>query len=404
MTETTEVAKPDIGIASAGLSEGPVFGPGSDGIDAAVEAVVAKREALAQSGALPSGIADALTNDLMGGVNLNPELTVDEDAGLVDHKVGWQDPKQGPVSVSDAAKSYSAYRSARALEVLRSIDAAQKAEQEAALAAQQPPQASPEEEAAQRQAEEQARAQAEAQEAFERQKATELDAVRQQANGYAVALSALVANANNRALAEWADIRTEQDLVRLAQTDQPRLQRLQAHVAQVQQLQQEIGRVQQQQQAAHAAAYQESFRRFSEAEEKKVEALIPELREDANPVQRREHQQQAYQALTEAGFKDAELRAGWVDGQLFSLRDSRVQKIISDAARWQASQAKAQELSAHRKPPPSGALMKPGVAQSYGGMERAKENSMLDALPTMRGEAALSHAVNIIRSRRAQRG
>jgi hypothetical protein len=176
-------------------------------------------------------------------------------------KLSYVDPenRNKPVTVDQAAKDYSRFRAERALEVLKSIDQAQKAEAEAALAAQQPPQASPEEEAAQRQAEEQARAQAE----FEQQRAQELESVRQQANGYAIALNALVANANNRALAEFADIRTEADLIKLAQTDQPRLQRLQAHFAQVQAVQQEISRVQQQQAAQQRAAWAEIFQRYA---------------------------------------------------------------------------------------------------------------------------------------------
>src|SRR5689334_14880191 len=144
MTETTEVEKPDIGISSRGLSENtPIFTGDDRGIQAAADEIVKRREAQA----LPSGVAHALEKDIVGGSDLVPELMTDPEGAVGVTKLSYVDgrPKNQPITAEQAGRDYSAFRASRAIEILKSIDAAQQAEREAAAAAQQPPEPSAEE-------------------------------------------------------------------------------------------------------------------------------------------------------------------------------------------------------------------------------------------------------------------
>jgi len=219
MTETTEVEKPDIGISSRGLSENtPIFTGDDRGIQAAADEIVKRREAQA----LPSGVAHALEKDIVGGSDLVPELMTDPEGAVGVTKLSYVDgrPKNQPITAEQAGRDYSAFRASRAIEILKSIDAAQQAEREAAAAAQQPPEPSAEELAAQRQAEEQARAQAE----FEHHRAQELASLQSRAAQYENELGAVVASLQGNAQNTFSDIRTVNDLHRLQQTDPARFQ------------------------------------------------------------------------------------------------------------------------------------------------------------------------------------
>jgi hypothetical protein len=68
-TTTTE----NLGIPHAGLSDTtPIFGSSDSELQRAANEIATRREAAAQAGQLPSGVADHLTKDIVGGIDLTP--------------------------------------------------------------------------------------------------------------------------------------------------------------------------------------------------------------------------------------------------------------------------------------------------------------------------------------------
>jgi len=301
-----------------------------------------------------------------------PEEETGEDSDV--DKIRYLDPEKAKTakSVSEVAKDYSAYREERAKEVLAQIQADWDQQRLEGLDAKQLHENQEQVEQTEQPKSEQqqlaewyesleppAKLQVQAAAQYEQQAV----AANQAATTHFLALSDLVGRLNGVGAQAFADIRTEGDIQKLAQQDPACFQQLQTHVATLQAVSAEAQKIQQQQQADYQQWFQTQFDQWAEQQEKKISQsqLIPELSNKADKTVQREFQRDALALLKESGFTEAELSAGWWRGEGFQIRDSRVQKLISDATRYRAIQNSRKDLANHRKPPSP--VMRPGRAQ-----------------------------------------
>jgi len=178
-------------------------------------------------------------------------------------------------------------------------------------------------------------------------------------NNYVLGLHALAANARGHNLREFADIQTHADLQRVAQQDPARFQRFQTMNAELGALQTELSRVTAEQQQLQQQQFAQQYSSWAKAQDEAVDRLIPEMR-SGDTEALRALQTASREVLNEAGFSDDEMRNAWANGGHFFLRDARVQKVISDAARWRMGQARAKEIAAKAVQPPP--VQRPGVS------------------------------------------
>jgi hypothetical protein len=323
------------------------FGPTDSETRRAADVVAEKREAAARE--RPSLPEEETGED--------PELT----------RLEWKDgrPKDKPVSTKEAADSYAQYREQRAREIMESLQLnwdAEQAEQGEPKAlhenqVEQQPEKSQEQQWSEwyESLEPPAKLQVQAAAQFEQHRA----AAETAAQGYTFALSALLDNLNG-AGAQFSDIKTVQDLERVARENPQRVQQMHKHLQTVQAVQGEAQRFNQARAQEQAQAYQQQVSAYKAEQEKVVSQLIPELREGADPEAQRRLQQQALETLKEAGFSDHDLYEGWNLGRPVLLTDARAQLIISQASKYRALQKGRGEMMNKRAPAPK--LMRPGRA------------------------------------------
>jgi hypothetical protein len=211
------------------------------------------------------------------------------------------------------------------------------------------------------------------------------------AQNYSLALTAMLLGGEQDAK-EFNDIRSMEDLQRIAATDPARSQRFQESARKHQALAAELAKVRsQQQQVAHA-----QYQHFASQHDRYAEELIPELRKNADPTVRRNLQQASQDILREAGFSDAELLQAWHNGGSFHLRDARAQKILADAARWRLAQARMKE--AVRKPVPP--VQRPGTRDSVISHSEGELNAISQRLTR---SGSIKDAVQLRKAMLAQR-
>lgn len=196
------------------------------------------------------------------------------------------------------------------------------------------------------------------QEAAERTKAVEAEvsAAQQAREQYAAAINQVTEQINTVAGSEFADIRSVDDVNRMANENPDRYNRWTALRERAQVVQQEQAKLHHQarhEQGARLQAYMaHEDARFLEA--------APEF---ADPRQASELQGQVRSMLVNYGFEPQELGALW-NGQPMSLRDHRAQLLVRDAFRYRQAKARlaANPRTRPRSPPPQ----KPGSAPMKG--------------------------------------
>jgi hypothetical protein len=289
-------------------------------------------------------------------------------------EVRYQREPEGELTADQASKDLSAYRRETAERLLQELGVEQSAPRPEAVPepALEQPTFSPEQ----------------LEQAAQRQQAEQHTAAAWQASGdYQNLLQAGITQMLGHAAGEFADIKTVQDVERLAASDPARFAKWGQLDSQVRQVQQELANIRTQQAQAYTAAYQQ----FAVQHDKAVEAMVPELAPGADPRAKALFQQTAADLLKEVGYSDHELRHAWQNGGVFMLRDARAQKIVADAARWRISQAKAKE--ALKAPHPE--VQRPGVRMpqsSYGDQMIQSHSKALSSSGNLRDAVALRRA------------
>lgn len=193
-------------------------------------------------------------------------------------------------------------------------------------------------------------------EAAEHRKAleTEKSAVAQARQQYERALPALLQTLQQQQAGEFSDIKTMEDVQRLAREDWPRYALWDAQQKQVAAVQQEVLAAQQRQQAEA----QEQWVSFAQKEDQLLLDKAPELADNEKAGKLRES---ALTALRDY-FKDQELGDLWNGKASLSLRDHRVQLLIMDAVKYRDGQKAVKQAIAKPLPP----VQRPGTAQQKG--------------------------------------
>jgi hypothetical protein len=166
---------------------------------------------------------------------------------------------------------------------------------------------------------------------------------------YERALPELLHVLHTHAAGEFADIRTQDDVRRLAEQDPGRFARFQAaqmHTAQVAQ-EAESARARQ----AHGLA--QAFNAWAGEQDAKFRA---QFREFSEPEKSEKARATISRYLTEVAEVTSEQLAELWNMPLF--RDARMQRVVYDAARFHAAQEKAKSATAAPKPP----VQRPGTA------------------------------------------
>lgn len=159
---------------------------------------------------------------------------------------------------------------------------------------------------------------------------------------------------------EFADIKNQSDVEKLANEDWPRFARWQAHQMKMNAIEGEARAAQQRQQSEYQAKWQE----FSAKEDAKAAEFVPELADKAKSAKIAD----AIGVIGEKhGLSRKEILAAWNGEAVLPLRHSAMQEVIAKAALY--DMAKAQAAKPTPKPVPQ--VQKPGVAQPKGGADAA---------------------------------
>jgi hypothetical protein len=195
----------------------------------------------------------------------------------------------------------------------------------------------------------------------------QLEAARQQ---YEAALPQLLNEINTRAAAEFADIKTWDDVQNLARSDWPRYVEWDAAQKRSNALKEQIAQTTTRQRHEEARA----FAAFVQEQDRLFLERAPELND---PAKAQKTVEGARNYLTEeVGFTTDELAQLWDGGAKISLRDHRLQTLIRDGLKAREARMAARE--APKKPLPP--VQRPGTAPAKGEAQQDKINSLSQKL------------------------
>ena len=227
-------------------------------------------------------------------------------------------------------------------------------------------------------------------EAAEIRKAAEAERTKaeQQRQQYEARLPELLASLQAAQAGQFADIKTTQDVMRLATEEPHRYLQWTAHQQQVAAVQNEVRAAQERQ----AQEFSTQWQTFASREDKLAQERIPEL---ANPEQRAKVQDAALSHLLDLGFTESELSNAWNGQASFSPRDHRFQMLVMEAVRYREGKAQAKKAIAE-KPLPQ--VQRPGTAPV------TRPDSNLQALSKkLEQTGSFDDAAAVIAARRATR-
>lgn len=211
-------------------------------------------------------------------------------------------------------------------------------------------------------------------------KLSEADKTRLQ---YEAALPQLLQQLNAQRNAEFADIQSQADVVRLADEDPLRYIKWQA-------LQQQGNAAQQEHAKAQLRQQQEAKTRFDKWASEQDETFSTKYPEFKDPVKVEKFQKEAIGYLKEElGWSEDRIGKLWNGAETISLRDAAVQQTIRDAARWRAAQAAAKAAPKQSLPP----VQRPGTASTKGDAQATHIKNLetrLDRATTTRDQIAIA--------------
>jgi hypothetical protein len=290
------------------------------------------------------------------------------------------------VSAKDAARDLAAYRERLAQELLQGTDLGTAAAR--ASGYEQPAEAQPVEQPA-----EQAPQQTyNEQQVQEREQQAQWQAAVQAHEQYGAQIGdILLAFQNYPMPAEFSQVKTPDDWMRLQQTNPALAQQManyvQRRVETVNQLNAEHQKVQEQRRQVAAA----QFADWGRAQDVEFERHAGEIS--------RELQVEALATLRDVGISDQEAAEAW-NGRPVSLRSAAAQRLILDATRWRLAQEKARTATTKPVPP----VQRPSVRQDRMSASAADLNAIsrqLDNAGTMQQQLRLAGRL-VAERRRAQ--
>lgn len=223
---------------------------------------------------------------------------------------------------------------------------------------------------------------AEARKALEPERQT----LTQQRQQYEQALPALMSMLAEQQAGEFADVKTWDDVQKMADEDLPRYLRWEVHQKRMTAVQTEL-------QAANARQAQEqssNFTNWATEQDKLFAEKAPEFNHPKTAAKARED---VVSYLKDLGVNDDEMQAMWSGKSGLSLRDSRVQVALRDAARWRSAEAARKAATARQAPP----VQRPGVVQTRG---EGRAAMVTQAFKQLERSGSVKDAVALLQTRR----
>jgi hypothetical protein len=223
----------------------------------------------------------------------------------------------------------------------------------------------------------------------EQRKAVEAEraAIAQAKSEYESRLPALVQALQDANAGQFGDIRSIDDVTKLAQEDPFRYLQWQAHQSKMAAVQAEVDKSTQAKQAESQAAWnthvQAEAAKFNEGLSDTDRGRLKDLM-DAAP-----------KFLEDRGFANKELTDLWQGKEKLSLHDHRFQNLILDAMKYRELQ-KAPAKAIQKPVPP---VQRPGVARNA---NAAKVQSVQSATQKLNASGSIEDAMELLRAQRAR--
>jgi hypothetical protein len=206
---------------------------------------------------------------------------------------------------------------------------------------------------------------------------------------YESALPNLLAAMQQDQARDFSDIKSIEDVQRLAREDWPRYVLWDAQQKRLAGLEDEL-------KAASARQERERQLGHSARVERELALFLEKAPERADPAQRAKLQSAAAAMLRELGFSEAELGEMWQGRKELSLHDHRLHLLIRDGLRYRDAQKAARDATAKPLPP----VQRPGAAQAKGAAQDALVQTLTKRLEQT---GKLKDAVKLIAERRRGR-
>ena len=203
---------------------------------------------------------------------------------------------------------------------------------------------------------------------------------------YEAKLPALMQHIQEQQAGQFADVRTQADVDRMAQEDPFRYIQWTAHQQKVSAVQNEMRLAQERQ----SQEWNSKWSEFASREDQLTSERIPEL---ADPAQRAKVQEGAISYLKDIGFEESELGSAWNGQASLSLRDHRVQSMIRDAVKFREGKA-AVKIAVSTKPLPP--VQRPGVAAP-----RGNDSNIQNLSKKLETTGRIEDAAAVVAARRA---
>jgi hypothetical protein len=219
----------------------------------------------------------------------------------------------------------------------------------------------------------------------------QIEQAKQLQAAYAQQIQAVAQQLGSAQNTEFSDIRTHQDILRLAQTDPARHARfmdLNARYSQAHEEYQRVAQAQQQLATIDAQRQQQAADDWRAEQDEQFARAHPEWK---NPDTKEREQRQVFEYLESRGLSMQQIEHLYTHDPNF--RSAAGQNVLLDATRYWHAQKKAAQISARRLPP----VQKPGVASDRG----QRDHEHLAALDSrLEKTGNLRHAADLLRARR----
>ena len=185
---------------------------------------------------------------------------------------------------------------------------------------------------------------------------------------------------------EFADIKTQADIDRIAKDDT-------ARYVKWSEKQRLIAAVQEQIKTAQERSAREALHDLVAFGKRQDELFVEKVPEFADPAKAAKLADAAVAVLKDVGFTDQEMALLWTGQARIPLRDHRMQLLIVDGIKFREAQQKAKQAVAKPVPP----VQRPGVSQPRGAAQDAAIQALSKRLET---SGNLKDAAALIAARR----
>lgn len=214
-------------------------------------------------------------------------------------------------------------------------------------------------------------------------------AVEQARQAYEAKLPAVMQALQDAQAGAFPDIKSMEDVTKLAAEDPFRYLQWQAHQSKMQAVHYEMTEAQNRQ----AQEHQTKWREHVAAENALAAEAHPEL---ADPVKSKALQEAAVSLLQDKGFKPEELTRLATGEDKLSIYDHRIQSLLLDGVKYRDAKAAVSKPA----PKPVPLVQRPGAAPSKGAQVEAQIAAAANRLSTAKGTAAINAAADLLKAQR----